>query len=59
MSAVTLRLPCTISLILRGETGLGDLAGADPRGYAWVAVGLLGTAGSSIYAHRFLRSANA
>ena len=45
-------------LLMRGETGLGGLAEADWRGYAWAAFGLVAGAGASIYAHRNLRSAD-
>lgn len=43
-------------LLGRGETGLGDLAGADWRGYAWIAVGILGSASAGIYARIYLRT---
>lgn len=46
-------------LLMEGETGLGQFARADWRGYAWIVAGMLFSAGGSVYAHRYLREADA
>ena len=46
-------------LLSRGENGLGALAATDWRGYAWVGIGVLGSASAGIYARRTLRDENA
>jgi len=46
-------------LLVRGETGLAELAQADWRGYAWALGGMVAGAISGIYARRYLRHANA
>lgn len=45
-------------LLLRGETGLGEFVQADPRGYAWILIGMSSGAAGSVYAHRYLRKAD-
>lgn len=42
-------------LLMRGESGLAEFARADWRGYAWIGVGVMASASSSVYARRFLR----
>jgi len=46
-------------LLVRGETGLAELAQADWRGYAWALSGMIAGAASGIYARRYLRHADA
>jgi drug/metabolite transporter (DMT)-like permease len=41
-------------ILLRGESGLADIAQADWRGYAWIGFGVLMSSASYIYARRFL-----
>lgn len=41
-------------ILFSGETGLGGLVQADPRGYLWAAVGVLSGSGSVVYSRRFL-----
>lgn len=41
-------------LLLRGESGLADLAGADWRGYAWALLGGLSNSVGLVYARKYL-----
>ncbi len=45
-------------LLIQGETGLGQFAQADWRGYAWILAGMVCGAAGSVYAHRHLRGAD-
>jgi drug/metabolite transporter (DMT)-like permease len=45
-------------ILLRGESGLGVLSRADPRGYAWSASAVLSLAGFFVYARRYLTKFN-
>jgi drug/metabolite transporter (DMT)-like permease len=45
-------------LLIQGETGLGQFAQADWRGYAWILAGMVCSAAGSVYAHRYLRDAD-
>jgi drug/metabolite transporter (DMT)-like permease len=45
-------------LLLRGESGLAELARADWRGYAWVMLGVLTNSMGLVYARRYLRDAD-
>ncbi len=45
-------------LFLQGETGLGNLARGDWRGYALVAVGIVSSAFATVYTRRHLREAD-
>ena len=42
-------------LLVQGENGLSEFAEADWRGYAWAALGIMGSAAGSVYARRYLR----
>jgi drug/metabolite transporter (DMT)-like permease len=46
-------------LLIQGETGLGHFVQADWRGYAWLLGGMISSAAGSVYAHRYLRKADA
>lgn len=43
-------------LLLRGESGLADLAQADWRGYAWALVGVTSNSAGLVYARRWLNN---
>jgi drug/metabolite transporter (DMT)-like permease len=43
-------------LLLRGESGLADLAQADWRGYAWALMGITSNSIGLVYARRWLRT---
>ena len=45
-------------LLLQGENGLAEFAEADWRGYAWALVGITSSAAASVYARRYLRTAD-
>jgi drug/metabolite transporter (DMT)-like permease len=45
-------------LLLQGENGLAEFAEADWRGYAWALTGITSSAAASVYARRYLRSAD-
>ncbi|MBN1313986.1 MAG: DMT family transporter [Anaerolineales bacterium] len=45
-------------LVIRGESGILDGTAANPLGYALVLIGLLGTASSNVYAHKYMRDLN-
>jgi drug/metabolite transporter (DMT)-like permease len=46
-------------LLVRGESGLAELARADWRGYAWAMLGVLTNSIGLVYARRYLRTADA
>jgi drug/metabolite transporter (DMT)-like permease len=56
---VTIALVGAGALLLRGETGLGEMVQADWRGYALAGLALTAGSGTSIFAHRYLRSFSA
>jgi drug/metabolite transporter (DMT)-like permease len=46
-------------LLIRGESGLHELARADWRGYAWALLGMASNSAGLVYARRFLRASDA
>ncbi len=56
---VALALAGGLLLALRGETGLPDIAQANPLGYGLVIMATLSAAGATIYARRFMRRLDA
>lgn len=42
-------------LLMRGETGLADIARADWRAYLWIALALIGISLGPVYARRFMQ----
>lgn len=45
-------------LLIRGESGLTELARADWRGYAWALLGMASNSAGLVYARRYLRTAD-
>ena len=45
-------------LLIRGESGLAELARADWRGYAWALLGMASNSAGLVYARRYLRTAD-
>ncbi|MCB0045596.1 MAG: DMT family transporter [Caldilineaceae bacterium] len=56
---VTVALSGAGLLFLRGGTGLADFGRADWRGYAWAILGVLCSAGGSVFARRCMRQMDA
>ena len=56
---VLLALAGALMLALRGESGLADVAKAEPIGYLLVVMGVVSISVSSIYARRFARDIDA